>query len=157
MTAADEDLVAAFHAQCSAQNLLRRWGRTRLTPRDLARLLAQARCWVGLDTDEQPLALVCVGPVTAQPGVVDLGLQVADDHQRRGIGTVMARQAALIARADGAHTLTAFTHRSNTPMLRLLERLGPARLTRDGPCVEARVALHGYAPDTHSCPRAAPR
>ncbi|MFF4031655.1 hypothetical protein ACFYZ2_18210 [Streptomyces sviceus] len=40
MTAADSDLVAAFHAQCSEQNLLRRWGRTRLTPRDLTRLLA---------------------------------------------------------------------------------------------------------------------
>jgi ribosomal protein S18 acetylase RimI-like enzyme len=157
VTAADGDLVAAFHAQCSAQNLLRRWGRTRLMPRDLARLLGQSRCWIGLDADERPLALVCVGPVTGQPGVVDLGLQVADDHQRRGIGTAMARQAALIARADGAHTLTAFTDASNTPMLRLVERLGPTRRIRDGPYVEVRVTLKAYAPKPHSPNRTASR
>lgn len=44
MTEADWELVAAFHAQCSEPNLLRRWGRTRLTPRDLSRLLAHAQC-----------------------------------------------------------------------------------------------------------------
>ena len=148
MTAADWDLVAAFHAQCSADNLVRRWGRTRLTPRDLTRLLAQAQCWIGLDAHERPLALVCVGPVSREPGVVDLGLQVADDHHRRGIGTALARQAARIACIRGAHTLTAFTQASNAPMLRLLERLGPARRTRDGSYVEVRVALDAYALDT---------
>ncbi|WP_217550065.1 GNAT family N-acetyltransferase [Streptomyces sp. GbtcB6] len=156
MTAADGDLVAAFHAQCSAENLLRRWGRMRLTPRDLARLLAQARCWIGLDADERPLALVCVGPVSRQPGVFDIGLQVADDHQRCGIGTAMARRAARMARTRGAHTLTAFTHASNTPMLRLLERLGPTRHTHDGLCIEVRVALDIYAPDTRAPTRTAP-
>uniref|UniRef100_A0AAU2ACT3 GNAT family N-acetyltransferase n=1 Tax=Streptomyces sp. NBC_00093 TaxID=2975649 RepID=A0AAU2ACT3_9ACTN len=148
VTAADGDLVAAFHAQCSADNLLRRWGRTHLTPRDLARLLAQAQCWIGLDANERPLALVCVGPVSRQPGVADLGLQVADDHHRCGIGTAMARQAARIARTRGAHTLTAFTHASNVPMLRLLDRLGPTQRTRDGPYVDVRVALDAYAPAT---------
>ncbi|MEU6355027.1 GNAT family N-acetyltransferase [Streptomyces sp. NPDC047072] len=157
MTAADGDLVAAFHAQCSAENLLRRWGRMRLTPRDLARLLAQARCWIGLDANERPLALVCVGPVSRQPGVFDLGLQVADDHQRRGIGTAMARHAARMARIRGAHTLTAFTHASNTPMLRLLERLGPTRHTHDGPHVEVRVALDAYAPAPGPPTRTAPK
>ncbi|MEV7888479.1 GNAT family N-acetyltransferase [Streptomyces sp. NPDC088357] len=156
VTATDGDLVAAFHAQCSAQNLLRRWGRMHLTPRDLTRLLAQARCWIGLDTDERPLALVCVGPVSRQPGVFDLGLQVADDHRRRGIGTAMARHAARMARTRGAHTLTAFTHASNMPMLRLLGRLGPTRHTHDGPYVEVHVALDAYAPHTREPTRTAP-
>lgn len=156
MTAADGDLVAAFHAQCGEHNLLLRWGRTHLTPRDLARLLAQAQCWMGLDAHGRPLALVCVGPVSRQPGVVDLGLQVADDHHRRGIGTVMARQAVRMARTRGAHTLTAFTHASNAPMLRLLEHLGPTQHTRDGPYVEVRVALDAYAPATLPPPRTAP-
>ncbi|WP_406439066.1 GNAT family N-acetyltransferase [Streptomyces sp. NBC_01613] len=148
MTAADWDLVAAFHAQCSEQNLLRRWGRTRLTPRDLTRLLAQAQCWIGLDANERPLALVGVGPVSREPGVVDLGLQVADDRHRQGIGTALARQAARIAHTRGSHTLTAFTQASNAPMLRLLEHLGPTRVTRDGPYVEVRVALDAYTSDT---------
>ncbi|WP_433919837.1 GNAT family N-acetyltransferase [Streptomyces canus] len=156
MTAADWDLVAAFHAQCSEQNLLRRWGRARLTPRDLTRLLAQAQCWIGLDVDERPLALVCLGPVSREPGVVDLGLQVADDHHRRGIGTALARQAARMARTRGAHTLTAFTQASNAPMLRLLERLGPTRRTRDGPYVEVRIALDACASDALPHTRTAP-
>ncbi|MFF1297184.1 MULTISPECIES: GNAT family N-acetyltransferase [unclassified Streptomyces] len=156
MTAADWDLVAAFHAQCSEQNLLRRWGRARLTPRDLTRLLAQAQCWIGLDADERPLALVCLGPVSREPGVVDLGLQVADDHHRRGIGTALARQAAWMARTRGAHTLTAFTQASNAPMLRLLERLGPTRRTRDGPYVEVRIALDACASDALPYTRTAP-
>ncbi|UQA97589.1 GNAT family N-acetyltransferase [Streptomyces halobius] len=103
---------------------------------------------MGLDADERPLALVCVGPISREPGLVDLGLQVADDRHRQGIGTALARQAAWIARTHGAHTRTAFTQASNAPMLRLLERLGPTQHTRDGPYVEVRVALDALAPDT---------
>ncbi|KPC84315.1 GNAT family N-acetyltransferase [Streptomyces sp. NRRL S-4] len=147
MTAADGDLVAAFHAQCSEANLLHRWGRTRLLPRDLTRLLDQARCWIGLGADGRPLALVCVGPVSREPGVADLGLQVADDRHRQGIGTALAWQASAVARARGAHTLAAFTQASNTAMLRLMDRLGPTRHTRDGAYVEVRVALDASAPD----------
>ncbi|KPI25096.1 GCN5-related N-acetyltransferase [Actinobacteria bacterium OV320] len=135
---------------------MRRWGRTRLTPRDLTRLLAQAQCWIGLDADERPLALVCVGPVSGEPGVVDLGLQVADDRHRQGIGTALVRQAARIARTRGARTLTAFTQASNAPMLRLLERLGPTRHTRDGPYAEVRIALDAHASDTLPPTRTAP-
>ncbi|MEU9068977.1 GNAT family N-acetyltransferase [Streptomyces sp. NPDC048306] len=152
MTEADWDLVAAFHAQCSEQSLLRRWGRTRITPRDLSRLLARTQCWVGLGADERPLALVCVGPVSREPGVVDLGLQVVDHRHRQGIGTAVARQAALLARARSGHTLAAFVHASNAPMLRLLDRLGPARHSRDGPYVEVRVALDALAPGPEMAP-----
>ncbi|MET9185107.1 GNAT family N-acetyltransferase [Streptomyces tendae] len=152
MTEADWDLVAALHAQCSEQNLLRRWGRTHLTPRDLSRLLAQAQCLIGVGADERPVALVCAGPVTREPGVFDLGLQVVDHHQRQGIGTALARQAALLARAYGAHTLSAFTQASNAPMLRLLDRLGPTSHTRDGLYVEVRVALDAPAPDPETAP-----
>ncbi|WP_327352825.1 GNAT family N-acetyltransferase [Streptomyces sp. NBC_01304] len=147
MAEADWDLVAAFHAQCSEQNLFRRWGRTRLTPRDLSWLLAHAQCWIGLDADERPLALVCVGPVSRELGVFDLGLQVVDHRHRQGIGTALARHAARLARARGGHTLSAFTQASNAPMLRILDRLGPTRHTRDGPYVEIRVALDALAPD----------
>ncbi|MGW3009626.1 GNAT family N-acetyltransferase [Streptomyces sp. NPDC001219] len=140
-------MVAAFHGRCSEQSLLRRWGRTHLTPRDLTRLLTQAQCCIGLDADERPLALVCVGPVSGESGVVDLGLQVADEGHRQGIGTALALRAAGAARTRGAHTLTAYTQASNAPMLRLMERLGPTRRTRDGPHVEVRVALDALGPD----------
>ena len=152
MTEADWDLVAAFHAQCSEQNLLRRWGRTRITPRDLSQLLGHTQCWVGLGADERPLALVCVGPVSREPGVFDLGLQVVDHRHRQGIGTAVARQAALLARMRGGHTLAAFVHASNAPMLRLLDRLGPTRHSRDGLYVEVRVDLDALAPGPEMAP-----
>ncbi|MEV8128709.1 GNAT family N-acetyltransferase [Streptomyces sp. NPDC085944] len=152
MTEADWDVVASFHAQCSEQNLLRRWGRTRITPRDLSQLLGHTQCWVGLGADERPLALVCVGPVSREPGVFDLGLQVVDHRHRQGIGTAVARQAALSARTRGGHTLAAFVHASNAPMLRLLGRLGPTRHSRDGPYVEVRVALDALAPGPETSP-----
>ena len=152
MAEEDWDLVAAFHAQCSEQNLLRRWGRTRLAPRDLSRLLAHAQCWIGLGADERPVALVCVGRVSREPGVFDLGLQVVDHRQRQGIGTALARQTARHARTRGAHTLSAFTQASNAPMLRLLDRLGPTSHTRDGPYVEVRLALDALAPDPGTAP-----
>ncbi|MFF4363438.1 GNAT family N-acetyltransferase [Streptomyces sp. NPDC001604] len=152
MTEADWALVAAFHAQCSEENLLRRWGRTRLTRRDLSRLLAHAQCWIALGTDNRPVALVSVGPVSREPGVFDLGLQVVDHRQRQGIGTAQARQAARLAQLRGAHALSAFTQASNAPMLRLLDRLGPTSHTRDGPYVEIRVALEALAPDPETPP-----
>ncbi|MER5442567.1 GNAT family N-acetyltransferase [Streptomyces sp. NPDC002790] len=152
MTERDWDLVAAFHAQCSEQNLLRRWGRTRLAPRDLSRLLDHAQCWIGLGADERPVTLVCVGPVSREPGVFDLGLQVADHRQRQGIGTALASHAARHARMRGAHTLSAFTQASNAPMLRLLDRLGPTSHTRDGPYVEVRLGLEALAPNPGTAP-----
>lgn len=98
------------------------------------------------------MALVCVGPVSRERGVFDLGLQVVDHRQRQGIGTALARQAALLARVRGAHTLSAFTQASNAPMLRLLDRLGPTSHTRDGPYVEVRLALDALAPDPETAP-----
>lgn len=122
------------------------WGRRGFARRDLSRLLAHEECWIGLDADDEPVGLVCVGPVSHQEGVVDLGLQVADARQRQGIGTALARHAADAARARGAHTLTAYTRASHMAVLRIAERLGPVRHTRDGPYVEVHVALDLRSP-----------
>ncbi|MDX3523297.1 GNAT family N-acetyltransferase [Streptomyces scabiei] len=121
--------------------MLRRWGRTRITRRDFTRLLDHCAVWIGLDTEEAPLAMASAGFVSREDGVVDLGLQVADAHQRRGIGTLLARHAAVHARNRGAHTLTAYTDASNTAMLRLLARFGPVEHTRDGTHVAVRILL----------------
>lgn len=144
--ARDWHLVDAFHQRCSEASLLLRWGRTRFPHRDFSRLLTHAQCWIELDADEEPVGLVCAGPVSRQAGVVDLGLQVADVRQRQGIGTALARQAVDSARAGGAHTLTAYTQASHTPMLRILDRIGPARHIRDGSCVEVHIALEPLSP-----------
>ncbi|MEU1310961.1 GNAT family N-acetyltransferase [Streptomyces cinnamoneus] len=62
-----------------------------------------------LDRAGRPLALTSAGWLSQEAGVVDLALQVADAHQRRGIGTALARHAAAHARSRGAHTLTVHT------------------------------------------------
>ncbi|MYT96593.1 MULTISPECIES: GNAT family N-acetyltransferase [unclassified Streptomyces] len=133
--------VDAFHQRCSRGQLLRRWGRTHLPHRTLSQLLAHADCWLGLGAGDEPLALVCTGPVSRETGVFDLGLQVADAHQRRGIGTALARHAAQYAQDRGAHTLSTYTEASNQPMLRLLRRLGPVRETRHGAHLDVRLPL----------------
>lgn len=141
VTAEDFPLVDAFHQRCCPSSLLRRWGRKHLPPRTLGQLLSHTECWLGLGVDNEPVALVCTGPVSREKGVFDLGLQVADDHQRRGIGTALARHAAEHAHARGAHSLSAYTEASNQPMLRLLRRLGPVRHTRHGSHLDVRLHL----------------
>ncbi|MFK4222209.1 GNAT family N-acetyltransferase [Streptomyces sp. NPDC019890] len=140
-TEADWNLIDAFHRRCSRDNLLRRWGRTHITRRDFSRLLAHGDCWIAPGVGDGPVALASAGPLSREAGVVDLGLQVADAHQRRGIGTALARHVAEHARARGAHTLSAYIQASNMPMLRLLRRLGPTRHTRDGTHLDVCVAL----------------
>lgn len=139
--AEDFPLVDAFHRRCSPAHLLRRWGRTNPSPRTLGQLLTHADCWLGFGAGGEPLALVCAGPVSREAGVFDLGLQVADAHQRRGIGTALARHAAQYAQDRGAHTLSTYTEASNQPMLRLLRRLGPVRETRHGAHLDVRLPL----------------
>ncbi|MGQ4383595.1 hypothetical protein [Streptomyces sp. SAS_270] len=41
---------------------------------------------------------------------------------------------------------------ANAPMLRLLDHLGPAEHTRDGPYVEVRLALDALTPDPGTAP-----
>ncbi|WP_244290648.1 GNAT family N-acetyltransferase [Streptomyces virginiae] len=133
--------IDAFHHRCSPAGLHRRWGRTRVAIRDIERLLAAGTTWLGLDAAGQVAALATAGRVSGEPGVMDLGLQVADAQQQGGIGTLMARHAAAHARSSGAHTLSVYTAASNTPMLRILDRLGPSAQTPHGSHVDVRVQL----------------
>ncbi|MFD8590786.1 GNAT family N-acetyltransferase [Streptomyces sp. NPDC059637] len=138
----DWPLIEAFHRRCSQAALYRRWGRARVLHRDIERLLAHCDSWISLDPHSgDAIALTCAGALSREPGVVDLGLQVADAHQHQGIGAALARRAAQYARARGAHTLSAYTEASNTPMLHLLRRLGPTHHTYDGTHIDVRIPL----------------
>ncbi|MCB5163626.1 GNAT family N-acetyltransferase [Streptomyces bambusae] len=133
--------IDAFRRRCSPAGLHLRWGRTRVAIRDIERLLAAGTTWLGLDATGQLTAVATAGRLSGEPRVVDLGLQVADAEQQRGIGTLMAYHAAAHARSSGAHTLSVYTAASNTPILRLLHRLGPATQTPHGSHVDVRVQL----------------
>jgi RimJ/RimL family protein N-acetyltransferase len=144
----DWPAIDAFHQRCSPTALHHRWGRTRISRRDIERLLDYNRCWVTLDHHSgHVIALTSIGPLSHDPGAVDLGLQVADLRQRQGIGIALARMGAEYARTHGAHTLNAYTEASNTAMLRLLQRLGQVQARRDGPThLDIRLPLTALNP-----------
>lgn len=112
--------------------------------------MSRCDCWLGLDADSgEVVALASLGAVPGEPGVVDLGLHVADARHRQGIGTALTRHAARHGLDRGAHTLTAYTELANTPALELLRALGPTRETRQAGQVDVRLPLrHITTPST---------
>ncbi|WP_405421477.1 GNAT family N-acetyltransferase [Streptomyces erythrochromogenes] len=143
-TLADWPLIERFHRSCSEQALYRRWGRTRITRRDIERLLDHSSCWIALQAADEVVALASAGPVSREPGVFDLGLQVADVHQRRGIGLALAWHAAARARSRGGHTFSVHAEVSNLPMLGLVRCLGhPTGVRHEGTHIGVRVPLTG--------------
>ncbi|WP_412079383.1 N-acetyltransferase family protein [Streptomyces xanthophaeus] len=135
----------AFHRGCAENSLHRRWGHTQIRQRDWERLLTLSQCWAATEAGAA-IGLVSIGPVRNEPGTVDLGIQVADPHHRRGIGTRLIHTAADHARTAGARTLHAYVERSNRPMLALLRRLGPTVERPDGAHLEVRLPLALLAP-----------
>ncbi|MFI1652775.1 GNAT family N-acetyltransferase [Streptomyces avidinii] len=134
-------MVNAFLLRCSEQSMHRRWGRLRIHRPDFERLLRASDTWIASVPGAGMIALVSIGRLHHSPGVVDLGVQVADHVHRRGIGTGLVRLAARHALAGGAHTLSVYTERTNTPMLGLLRRLVPASTSHDGSHTEIRLSL----------------
>ncbi|MCY0942368.1 GNAT family N-acetyltransferase [Streptomyces antarcticus] len=144
---ADWPLIDTFHQACSAQALHRRWGRTRILRRDIERLLHHSASWIALHATNEVVALASAGPLGREAGVFDLGLQVADDHQRRGVGLALAQHAAAHARSQGGHTLSAYTEASNWPLRTLVRRLGHPTEIREGAHLDIRIPLTSAGAD----------
>ncbi|WP_405496264.1 GNAT family N-acetyltransferase [Streptomyces sp. NBC_00096] len=136
----DWPLIEAFHRACTEKSLHSRWGHTQVRQRDWERLSALSECWVATEAGAV-VGLVSAGPVLSEPGTVDLGLQVADPHHRRGIGTRLIHTATDRARTAVALTLHVYVERSNRPMLALLRQLGPTSEHPVGAHLEVRLRL----------------
>jgi acetyltransferase len=65
-------------------------------------------------------------------GVAELAVVVADEHQGRGVGTLLAEAIASLALRQGATHLKAEMLDRNVAMLRLMEALGPVVQTVEG-------------------------
>jgi RimJ/RimL family protein N-acetyltransferase len=68
--------------------------------------------------DQRDASIVGIGPyvhIADRPKVAELGIEVADELQRMGIGTALARLTAQRARANGFALLTATTLWENRP------------------------------------------
>jgi acetyltransferase len=59
-----------------------------------------------------------------ETGLAEIGIVVGDEHQRQGLGKLLSEAVASIAIKRGASHLKAQMQSSNTPMLKLFERLG---------------------------------
>ncbi|MEA2430736.1 MAG: hypothetical protein QOF65_530 [Thermoleophilaceae bacterium] len=69
-------------------------------------------------------------------GLAEIGVVVDDDAQGQGLGKVLSEAVASVALQRGATRLKAEMLNGNTPMLRLLERLGrTVRTVEDGRAV----------------------
>lgn len=64
-------------------------------------------------------------------GLAELAVVVDDRRQGQGVGSLLAEAAAALAGRNGATHLKAELLTENTPMLRLMERLGPTLRTQE--------------------------
>jgi RimJ/RimL family protein N-acetyltransferase len=127
----DLDAVVALHGRCSMTSRLRRYLAGTRCPTDstLARLLSPAVGRAVLIEDPTG-RVVAMGNLVWDGEVPELALLVEDGWQQRRLGTVLARRLARIAGREGAHSVRAVIHSSNTPMVRIMSALGQ-RLHRE--------------------------
>ena len=62
--------------------------------------------------------------IVEKPGMAEVAFAVVDDYQGQGIGAVLLRHLAALARAAGLKEFTAEVLPDNTPMLKVFERSG---------------------------------
>lgn len=85
--------------------------------------------------------------VPSQPDAAEFAVTVADDWQRRGLGTLLIEHLGARARAEGVRQFTATVLAENHEMLGLLEKLGTFRVRRGaGAVVEVAGDLDVSSP-----------
>ena len=62
--------------------------------------------------------------IVEKPGIAEIAFAVVDDYQGQGIGAVLLRHLAILARQAGLKEFTAEVLPDNTPMLKVFERSG---------------------------------
>ncbi|TMJ00293.1 MAG: GNAT family N-acetyltransferase [Alphaproteobacteria bacterium] len=80
--------------------------------------------------------------VVAQPGQAEVAFVVVDAYQGQGIGSMLLRHLAAIARAAGLRELIAEVLPENAPMLKVFARSGlPMETRRDSGLVHVALRL----------------
>ena len=73
-----------------------------------------------------------IAELVLKPGTAEVAFAVVDDYHGQGIGTVLMRHLAELARRGGLQTLVADVLPENRAMLRVLEKSGlPLATTHD--------------------------
>jgi GNAT superfamily N-acetyltransferase len=86
---------------------------------------------------EQDRASIIAGGrfIVEKPGTAEVAFAVVDDYQGQGIGAILLRHLAILARQIGLKEFTAEVLPDNTPMLKVFERSGlkfTSRRSADG-------------------------
>lgn len=81
--------------------------------------------------------------VVVQPGKAEVAFVVIDQYQGQGIGSILMRHLAAIARAAGLRELIAEVLPENMPMLKVFEKSGlPMTTTRESEVVHVTLQLN---------------
>lgn len=127
----DRAAVVGLFARLSAESRLRRFlsPKSSLSDREVAFLTDVGRvdraAMTAVDVrDGSVLGIARYAEYAARPGVADTAVAVADDVQRRGIGTALMLRLIACARANGFHQLTATTSWENRAARALMRRTG---------------------------------
>ena len=144
----DIEAVRQLHVRCSVRSRYRRYlaGTGQPSESTLRRLLAPANGYaIVAEVGAQIVALV---NLCWDGSEAELGILVADDWQRRGLGTTLLRRALNLAALAGREAVHVHTHADNSPMIRTMHRLGlPLRPEIDGPILTLSIDVTGLRRD----------
>ncbi len=156
----DADGVAALFDRLSAESRRRRFltRKDRLTPREIRHLTdvdhVRHEALAAVDErDGSIVGIVRYVEYSGRPGVADVAVEVADDLQGAGIGTMLASRIVERARANGMDRLTATTLWDNRAARSLCRRLGFHARSSHGTEIDLELAL--AAPAAQPGPRMA--
>jgi GNAT superfamily N-acetyltransferase len=131
LTADDKAGLAAGFERLSELSRYRRFlsPTSRLSAKQLAYLTEvdhrDHEALVAIDpTSRHGLAVARYVRSAQNPGEAEFAVAVADDWQRRGLGTALLQQLAARARAEGITRFSGFVLEDNEPMRGLLQSLG---------------------------------
>ncbi len=148
LEATDRDAFEALFARLSPDSRFRRYHgpKPALMPRELAYLtdVDHLRHEALAAIDKRDGSIIGVSRYVGQaqdPRVAELAIEVADDMQGIGIGTLLARLIVDRARRNGFDRVIASTVWDNQPARAVLRRLGFRARTSAGNVLELHLAL----------------
>jgi GNAT superfamily N-acetyltransferase len=149
----DRSAVAGLFARLSSESRLRRFlsPKSSLSEGEMAFLTDVGRperaAVTAVDMrDGSVLGIARYVEHHGRPGVADTAVAVADEMQRRGVGTALMLRLIACARSNGVHLLTATTLWENRPARALMRRTGFEARRSSGAEIELALELDPLAP-----------
>jgi L-amino acid N-acyltransferase YncA len=132
--AADNVALAAMFGTLSLKTVERRYLAPRLLRGEAARREAERLTHAGANhivlvaqdrgAGDAIVAVAELAPDSAEPGVAESAVLVADAYQGEGIGRAVAEELAEAVRTTSISRVRATVHAANTPVRRLIASLG---------------------------------